>query len=375
MGRIFFIAKTYSPNAASDIRYRSFLSGLKGEKEISFVFFLPDEKRSKFVSTEANIKVVHKWKTACPSNKILKQVFYFYHLIKFVFLLKSGDVVIDLACCEMLPFLLLRKDIKVYYEISEHPEVSLSSSRVFAPSLKIFISQCKRLNGLFVISNALKEFFVAEGVSEERIHIINMTVDESRFSFLKKTIKERYIAYCGTASNNKDGVNQLILSFANVVRKHPNIKLYIIGKNPDKNQEFSNGALVKVLQLEDNIIFTGALPYTQIPQLLKDAEILALARPDNKQAKYGFPTKLGEYLMTGNPVVITNVGDVSLFLTDKKNALIAEPDNVESFSEKLIWAIENPEEAQLIGIQGKMIAQKCFNGTIEGRKILQIVNS
>ena len=80
--------------------------------------------------------------------------------------------------------------------------------------------------------------------------------------------------------------------------------MYIIGKTPNKNQAFSNGNLVKELNLEEKVIFTGAVPYTDVPQLLIDAEILALDRPDNKQAKYGFPTKLGEYLMTGNPVVI-----------------------------------------------------------------------
>ena len=151
--------------------------------------------------------------------------------------------------------------------------------------------------------------------------------------------------------------------------------MYIIGKTPNKNQAFSNGNLVKELNLEEKVIFTGAVPYTDVPQLLIDAEILALDRPDNKQAKYGFPTKLGEYLMTGNPVVITHVGDIPLFLTDNETALIAAPDNEISFAEKLIWALENPAEAKDIGIQGRQLAMKCFNGTIEGNKIMQIIKN
>ena len=48
--------------------------------------------------------------------------------------------------------------------------------------------------------------------------------------------------------------------------------------------------------------------------------MLVLARPDNIQAKGGFPTKLGEYLATGNPVVVTKVGEIPNYLIDGVNA-------------------------------------------------------
>lgn len=375
MGRIFFVARTYSPNAASDIRYRSFLRGLESNSEITFVYFLPDGKNNKFIPQTHNISVLNKWENHYPSNRLLKHLFFYYQLIKFVLSLKKGDVVLVLACCEMLPILLLKKDIKLYYEISEHPEVSLCATKLFAPSVDRFISQCKKLSGLFVITQALKDYFIEKGVRSDAIHIINMTVDGSRFASLKKEATTRYIAYCGTASNNKDGVDQLIKSFAIVVKKYPDFFLYIIGRTPDKNQEFSNGALVKELGIEKNVVFTGAIPYYEVPQLLMNAEILALDRPDNQQAKYGFPTKLGEYLMTGNPVVITRVGDIPLFLKDKVSALIAEPDNIESFSNQLIWAIEHPIECRYIGKRGREVAELSFNGSIEGKKILRIIKS
>ena len=50
--------------------------------------------------------------------------------------------------------------------------------------------------------------------------------------------------------------------------------------------------------------FTGRTSPEVMPQILTDASILALARPNNVQSQNGFPTKLGEYLATGNPVAI-----------------------------------------------------------------------
>lgn len=375
MGRIFFIARAYSPNAASDIRYRSLMKGMVCEQKITLVYLLPDAVNSELEASGLNIAVINMWKGQACHNRISQIIYLYLNLFKFIRQLKKDDLVIDLACCEILPFLLRKKGIRVFYELSEHPDVSLSATRI-APSVDSFLKMCRRLTGLFVISSSLKEYFIENGVEESHIHIVNMVVDESRFEGLKKTNSiNKYIAYCGTASNNKDGVDQLIKSFAIVSKKYPDYRLMIIGKTPDQNQSFENLKLVENLGLSDKIIFTGAIPYNQVPQLIVDADILALDRPDNKQAKYGFPTKLGEYLISGNPVVITRVGDIPLYLSHRENAVIARPDDVDSFSSELLWVIEHPKDAKQIGESGKEVALKCFNGENEGKKILRIINS
>ena len=66
--------------------------------------------------------------------------------------------------------------------------------------------------------------------------------------------------------------------------------------------------------MKDSIVFTGIVSAADIPQILKNAAVLALDRPDSLQAQCGFPTKLGEYLLTENPVIVTKVGDIPLFL-------------------------------------------------------------
>lgn len=98
-----------------------------------------------------------------------------------------------------------------------------------------------------------------------------------------------------------------------------------------------------------------------MPQILKNAAVLALDRPDSLQAQCGFPTKLGEYLLTENPVVVTKVGDIPLFLKDGETALIAEERDPQDFSSKLIWALQNPEEASKIGKAGALVAMREFN--------------
>ena len=203
-----------------------------------------------------------------------------------------------------------------------------------------------------------------------------MTVDSSRFDGLKKKDGiERYIAYCGTASNNKDGVDKLIRSFAIVSKNHSDLKLYIIGSIPNRDDKSGNQKLIRDLGVEDKIVFTGLVPAEQIPQLLKNAEMLALARPNNIQAKYGFPTKLGEYLLTGNPVVVTSVGDIPLFLKDGESALIANPDSNEDFAAKMEWVLTHPYDSSLIGEKGRKVALNNFNAEIETEKLIDIIKT
>ena len=151
--------------------------------------------------------------------------------------------------------------------------------------------------------------------------------------------------------------------------------MYIIGKTPSIADKESNLLLIEKLGLSDKVVFTGIVPANEMPQLLKNAEVLALDRPNSLQADYGFPTKLGEYLLTGNPVVVTKVGDIPKYLEDGISALLSEERNEKDFSEKLIWALTHSKEAAVIGENGKKVALKMFNSEIETRKIISIFQS
>lgn len=295
--------------------------------------------------------------------------------LKFFFRsLKKEDIVIltnsqQLSCA-------VRNNIRgyqIYHERTEHPFVSRSWANDKMHSK--YLNDCKKVDGLFVISSNLKKEFVKIGVRQDKIHIINMTVDESRFEGLEQQVCEPYIAYCGTVSNSKDGVDTLIRAFEIVARYNKILKLYIIGHIPVEEERYKNVELIRKLHLEDRVVLTGMMSSEIMPQILKNAKVLILARPDNLQAKYGFPTKLGEYLLTGNPVVITNTGDIRFFLEDRKSAMIAEPGNEEEIAHKILELLENQLLAKVIGENGKQVALRNFNNVIEARKILEIIRS
>ena len=213
-----------------------------------------------------------------------------------------------------------------------------------------------------VINNALKKYFTEITNSKIPVTIINMIVDPSRFEAIpnKSGNTKTIITYCGSPDGDKDGVPILIESFAIIANEFPSVQLQMIGSFNNEQTKQKIYSRVQELNLKDKVIFTGSIKREQIPAMLKHSDILALARPANKQAEGGFPTKLGEYLATGNPVVVTNVGEIGFFLKDKVNAFIAEPDSAEKFSQKLREALLDSNRT-LIGLEGKKLVYNEFN--------------
>ena len=168
-------------------------------------------------------------------------------------------------------------------------------------------------------------------------------------------------------SSDLDGVDVLIKSFSIFHKSHPDYKLYLIGLFESKYHEEAVKSLIKELQLEDSVICTGSMLPEELANCLINASILALARPNNEQAKYGFPTKLGEYLCTGNPVVVTKVGEIPIFLHDRQNAVMAEPDSVESFAENLNWVASHYAEAKQIAQEGMNLVHKEFSSEYQSK--------
>ena len=374
---LYILNLEYLPNTAACNRligyYRSMdQMGVKA----TVVFLNPNNNYDKLKENFNHIKVEYYWKRWLPYRGFFRKITLSLYINRFIKRLKPGDIVYTYSISKLTSLCQQVQGVRVYAERTEHPEASNGFPHpLLALSTEEYKSTVAKLDGLFVISEPLKDYYSKYGIDKSKIEIINMTVDPSRFVNLKKTVRgDRYIAYCGTASNNKDGVDELIKAFAIVAKQVPNVKLYIIGKTPSKEQKFNNLDLVNVLGIKDRVVFTGIVKSADIPQLLKNAEVLALDRPDNLQAKYGFPTKLGEYLLTENPVVITSVGDIPKFLKDGVSALIAEPFDSEDFSSKLIWALNNREEAEIIGKNGKDIAVKSFNSFSETRKLVDFID-
>lgn len=273
-----------------------------------------------------------------------------------------------------------RNGISLLHERTEYP---LLESKSWFQKINLslylnhFIPQCGHI---FVISTSLKLFFekLLKSLNVNvPVSIMNMLVEPDRYlmSDFHNSFQTRDIVYIGTLYGDKDGVYNLVEAFSLLMDKHPDTRLVIVGDTSKPEKMSRVREAIDKLTDPERVLLTGRLSRQGVIRQLDSAYCLALARPDNIQAKYGFPTKLGEYLATGKPVVITAVGDIPLFLKDGVNAYLADPDNVISFSEKLSDCLGNPEIAKGTGLKGMELVEKDFNYKVVVETLIEAINN
>jgi glycosyltransferase involved in cell wall biosynthesis len=231
-------------------------------------------------------------------------------------------------------------------------------------------------DGIFCISQFLIDFYKSRNVKEGKILLVPSTVDTDRFKNAGASpLPYNYIAYCGSLTIIKDGVNNLIDSFNQLASDNPDIDLVLIGKGDSEFEETAIRKQVEQLSLESRVHFLGQVSRTDVPAYLVGAKVLALARPTSIIADAGFPSKLTEYLSTGKPVLVTQVGDIPMYLKDNENAFLSEPDSATAFAEKLRYVLDNYEFALTVGARGKRLTETIFNYNFQASRMLEFIRS
>lgn len=254
-------------------------------------------------------------------------------------------------------------------EKSEFPFVLNSTNVIGRLYAKFYVSRVYRLfDGMIIMTHPLLAYFQSKTKRNCKKILLPMTVEADRFQEVRsQNMYGEYIAYCGYMGGNKDGVINLITSFGLISKTNPHVNLVLIGTAAKEDikdlKQFARKSKIA------NVIFHGYATRDDIPSLLSNAKILALARPSGLQSLGGFPTKLGEYLATGKPVVVTAVGDIPQYLDDKKNAFIVEPDDNKKFAEKLQYVLDNYEYSLSVGQQGKLLTSRIFSYRYQSKRL------
>lgn len=370
--RVLFLCRRYIPGEAWTNRVLAYARGFaeRGVK-VKLCYLIADKNRSRYEINIPGVEVVDFWMKDGFLARKNRYVSLLVNLNRCKRYIRPTDCVFVYGVESYIAKIALKRTEYVYGEITEHPFMSGGNeSQTLSKTRSILLN---RLKGLFVISHSLKTYFIQNGISERKVYISNMFVDTERFKCVRQNSEEKYFAYCGVVSKYKDGVDALIKAFAQFHAFYSEYKIYIIGRFESFEIQRDLEQLVTSLSLESYVVFTGQVSPDKMPVLLSSAQALVLARPNNVQSKYGFPTKLGEYLATGNPVIVTDVGEIGLFLKDRENALVIPPDDTNTFARGMIWVAEHPAEAIAIGKKGQELVQSEFSYKAQCEKVLSII--
>jgi glycosyltransferase involved in cell wall biosynthesis len=221
-------------------------------------------------------------------------------------------------------------------------------------------------DALVVISSYLERLYQKEVGTSLPICLIPICARCQKRPEKQRTGAELKFVYSGSFAK-KDGVEVLIEAFEQVHSELGNCVLMLTGTGANLPQYQTRIAGHPAIR------YLGYLEDAQFQQFLQQADVLCITRTGSTYANAGFPFKLGEYLATGNPVLVSDVGDVASYLQNMKDAIIVQPDDVTAVKKAMEFCIRNPEEAAQIGLNGQLKCKEHFDPSVNGRKLLELL--
>mgnify|MGYP001605524019 CR=1 FL=1 len=229
---------------------------------------------------------------------------------------------------------------KIFYDIHHFPGKNFMYRRVMKKSFG-FATQTR-----WKVEALRKEF----GISADKIIYWPNGTDVDKFSAViskeearKKLgipIDNKIIVYTGALFNWK-GVDTLVKT---IDQLSPEAKIYIVG-----------GATIDVENLKKHlpeannsrIIFVPFQPHEVMPFWCKAADVLVLPNTGKQKVSlyYTSPMKLFEYIVSGTPLVASNIPSITEIINED-SAFLAEADSPGSFVKQITYALLNTEEAR-----------------------------
>jgi glycosyltransferase involved in cell wall biosynthesis len=146
----------------------------------------------------------------------------------------------------------------------------------------------------------------------------------------------------------------------------------IIGRAPNEDVVWMK-KFIEDNQIQANIGFTGWINFKQIPQFLENANIgILLLQPVSLNNFMGLPNKLFDYMAAGIPTVACHFPNISKIVNETNCGILVDPTDVEAIARAIIYLIENPDEAEIMGHNGRNAFERKYNWEMMERRLLDI---
>jgi glycosyltransferase involved in cell wall biosynthesis len=235
---------------------------------------------------------------------------------------------------------------------SSFPSGPLARFRKF-----VLVRLLHRADLVLVTSKAQKEGLTDWGIDQAKMMPFPSSVDVEAFSprdgsAIRKTYllsDSKVVIYLGIMTKQRK-LGMLIQAFSQVKSQVTDAKLLLVGEGDDRaNLE----RLAGELGVAEDILFTGRVPYGDVPDFIAAADVTVLPMPPLPFYKMGSPLKLFEYMAMAKPVVATEEIPENREVLEQSGGGILAPSASEAFASAIIKLLDSPEMAAEMGRKGR----------------------
>jgi len=218
---------------------------------------------------------------------------------------------------------------------------------------------CRKFDTIVTATNAISELYKKRGC--KTVVINNYPIIEELS--VPNIPKERIACFVGAQTPIR-GIKELIKSIELV----ENGILYLAG--PVVNQKFKDE--LQSLSGWSRVVDLGVISRAEVSNILAKSSVglvTYLPAPNHIDAQ---PNKLFEYMSVGLPVVSSNFSLWKEIIEKNYCGICVDPTNPEEISKAITYIFDNPEEAKIMGENGKKNINKIYNWKVEEKKLVEL---
>ena len=201
-----------------------------------------------------------------------------------------------------------------------------------------------KMGNIIAISSLLDNYYKSRNCNTVTIPtIIDLKEYETVNSVQKDNDGILHIAYAGDPGKKDYVVNAMYALELLSDEERKRIKLDFYGTTYEKL--YANGLSREYIEkYKDSIICHGRIPYEQVKEKIAEADFTVLLRPQMRYANAGFPTKVGESMACGTPVICNITSDLGKYVVDGVTGFVCENETKEACAGALKKALSLSNE-------------------------------
>jgi glycosyltransferase involved in cell wall biosynthesis len=232
----------------------------------------------------------------------------------------------------------------------------------------------KRADGIRAVSSGIKQKLIHYGLPEHKIWVVPAPVFLNKFSRPSpekvNDIRQKYslpegrtTLFVGHLTKAKNIAN--LLNAAKIItQRYADARFLVCGEGEEKEKLEH---LAQELGIEDNVIFTGQIPYDELPDYYYVGDIFVL--PSSHES---FGLVLLEAGMAGKPVVATDLTGPRDIVVDKVTGFLVPPQRPEALAARISTLIEQPELARQLGENARRHIASNFDTEAGIKKVIDM---
>jgi PEP-CTERM/exosortase A-associated glycosyltransferase len=257
-------------------------------------------------------------------------------------------------------------NLPLVYEVRafwEDAAVDHGTSREWGPRYRLTRASetylLKRADAVTTICQGLRNEMIDRGINADKITVIPNAVDIEKFSFQNQPnpqlkaelgLEDKTVLGFLGSFYAYEGLSLLISALPSMLSDNDNIRVLLVGGGP---QEDNLKQQVADLKLQDQVIFTGRVPHSEVQKYYDLVDVLVYPRLPMRLTELVTPLKPLEAMAQGKIVIASDVGGHKELINDQENGFLFKSGDGYSLAETVLAVLANKDQWQRVAERGR----------------------